>query len=81
MHARATAAKAARQNSEGRSSKQRRPLVKTAKAAHENDLPPAVLAVIDGAKKYAEGRGVRLEVKTAEDVHNIEKLVVIKMSN
>jgi hypothetical protein len=53
---------------------------KAVKTAHESDLPASVLAVIDGAKKYAEGRGVRLEVRTAEDVHNIEKLAVIKMA-
>jgi hypothetical protein len=53
---------------------------KAVKAAHECDLPPSVLAVIDGAKKYAEGRGVRLEVRSAEDVRNIEKLAVIKMA-
>ncbi len=33
------------------------------KAAHESDLPLSVLETIDSAKKYAEGRGVRLEVK------------------
>jgi hypothetical protein len=54
---------------------------KAVKAAHESDLPVSVLAVIDGAKKYAEGRGVRLEVRSAEDVRNIEKLAVIKMAN
>jgi len=54
---------------------------KAVKAAHESDLPASVLAVIDSAKKYAEGRGVRLEVRSAEDVCNIEKLAVIKMAN
>lgn len=53
---------------------------KAVKAAHENDLPESVLAVIDSARKYAEGRGVRLEVRTAQDVRNIEKLAVIKMA-
>jgi hypothetical protein len=52
---------------------------KAVKAAHESDLPASVLAVIDGAKKYAEGRGVRLEVRSTEDVRTIEKLAVIKM--
>lgn len=54
---------------------------KAAKAAHESDLPVSVLAVIDGAKKYVEGRAVRLEARTAEDVRNIEKLAVVKMAN
>jgi hypothetical protein len=51
------------------------------KAAHESDLPVSVLKIIDSAKKYAEGRGVRLEVRSAEDVRNVEKLAVIKMAN
>jgi hypothetical protein len=54
---------------------------KAVKAAHESDLPASVLEVIDSAKKYAEGRGARLEVRNAEDVHNVEKLAVIKMSH
>ena len=53
---------------------------KAVKAAHESNLPAAVLQVIDSAKKYAEGRGVRLEVRKTEDVGNIEKLAMIKMS-
>jgi hypothetical protein len=54
---------------------------KAVKAAHESDLPVSVLEVIDSARKYAEGRGVRLEVRSAEDVRNVEKLAVIKMAN
>jgi hypothetical protein len=54
---------------------------KAVKAAHESDLPVSVLDVIDSARRYAEGRGVRLEVRSAEDVRNVEKLAVIKMAN
>jgi hypothetical protein len=54
---------------------------KAVKVAHESDLPVSVLEVIDNAKKCAEGRGVRLEVRSAEDVRNVEKLAVIKMAN
>jgi hypothetical protein len=53
---------------------------KAVKAAQASDLPVSVLTVIDGAKKYAEGRGVRLEVRNAEDVRYIEKLAVFKMA-
>ncbi|HSE32561.1 MAG TPA: DUF3788 family protein [Pyrinomonadaceae bacterium] len=53
---------------------------KAVKAAHEDDLPVSVLKIIDNAKKYAEGRGVRLEVRNGRDVRNVEKLAVIKMS-
>ena len=54
---------------------------KAVKAAHESDLPASILEIIDNAKKYAEGRAVRLEVRTAKDVRNVEKLAVIKMAN
>jgi hypothetical protein len=54
---------------------------KAVAAAHKSDLPPSVLKVIDSAKKYAEGRGVRLEVRSVEDVRNVEKLAAIKMAN
>lgn len=54
---------------------------KAVKAAHESDLPSSVLTVIDGAKKYAEGRGVRLEVRSADLLSSIEKLAIAKMKN
>ena len=54
---------------------------KAVKAARETDLPISVLEVIDAAKKYAEGRGVRLEVRSVEDVRNVAKLAVVKMAN
>jgi hypothetical protein len=54
---------------------------KAVKAAHESDLPITVLKTIDNARKYAEGRGVRLEVRSAEDIRNVEKLAAIKMAN
>jgi len=53
---------------------------KAVKAAHEDDLPLSVLKIVDNAKKYAEGRGVRLEVRDGRDVRNVEKLAAIKMS-
>jgi len=53
---------------------------KAVKAAHQSDLPATVLKIIDSAKKYAEGRGVRLEVRSGMDVRNVEKLAIIKMA-
>ena len=53
---------------------------KAVKKAHEDDLPLSVLKIVDNAKKYAEGRGVRLEVRDGRDVRNVEKLAAIKMS-
>jgi len=53
---------------------------KAVNAAHQDDLPASVLKVIDSATKYAEGRGVRLEVRNGRDLRNVEKLAAIKMS-
>ena len=54
---------------------------KAVQAAHEWGLPAQVLAVIDGAKRYAEGRGVRLEIKSAEDLVWVLKIADAKMKN
>lgn len=54
---------------------------KAVKAAHESNLPASILEIIDGAKKYVEGRAVRIEVRTLKDVRNVEKIAVIKMAN
>jgi hypothetical protein len=51
------------------------------KAAHESDLPESVLTTIDSARKYAEGRGVRIEVKSKTDLETTKKLAAIKMAN
>ena len=50
-------------------------------AAHAAGLPAPVLAIIDGAPKYAEGRGVRIPVRSRRDVDNVECLVAIKAAN
>jgi hypothetical protein len=50
-------------------------------AAHESDLPPAVVKAIDGAKQYPEGRGVRLEVRKKKELAAVEQLAAIKMAN
>ncbi len=51
------------------------------KAAHESDLPDSVLAMIDSARRYVEGRGVRIEVKSKRDLDATRKLAAIKMAN
>ena len=53
---------------------------KVVKAVRTSDLPAAVLSVVDNAKKYAEGKGVRLEVRNEKDVRSVETLAAIKMS-
>ena len=51
------------------------------KAARESGLSPAVLDAIDAAPRYAEGRGVRLAVRTAGDVREVMRLAEIKMAH
>jgi hypothetical protein len=52
---------------------------KAAQAAHDEGAPAAVLTAIDGAPKYAEGRGIRLPVSNAEDAATVQELVRLKM--
>jgi len=54
---------------------------KATEAARRTRLPKAVLTEIDEAPVYAEGRGFRLEVKTAKDVETVKTLAAIKMAN
>ena len=54
---------------------------KAVRAAHNSTLPDSVLAIIDGAKKYAEGRGVRLEIRNKKDLEHAKELAAIKMAN
>lgn len=52
---------------------------KAVAAAREAKLPAAMLALIDDAPRYAEGRGVRIPVKTARDAAAIGRLARIKL--
>lgn len=54
---------------------------KAVDAAFDSALPRTVLDTIESAPKYAEGRGVRLEVHTRKDVDGILLLAEIKMAN
>ncbi len=54
---------------------------KAVKAARQGDLPAPVMNIIDSAKKYAEGRGVRVEIKSVRAVGVVRKLISIKMAS
>ena len=54
---------------------------KACAAAKNGGLPASVLAVIEAAPRYPEGRGVRLEVRTGKDVANVANLAAIKMAH
>ena len=51
---------------------------KACRAAHERGLPPALLAIIEAAPKYAEGRGVRIPVRRKGDLAGIRRLAALK---
>jgi hypothetical protein len=54
------------------------------KAAAEilnSDLPEDIISEIKKAKKYAEGRGLRIKVKDKKSADNLKKLLRIKIIN
>ena len=50
-------------------------------AALQSDLPKNVIKLIEDAPRYAEGTGVRLDVKESKDLATIRKLVEVKLAN
>lgn len=54
---------------------------KAVAAARASDLPKSVVKDIAEAKRYAEGTGVHLWVRTIKDLAPIKKLVEIKLAN
>ena len=54
---------------------------KAVAAANASDLPHSLLEIINGSRKYAEGRGVRLEVRSNADLADVVQLAAIKMAN
>lgn len=54
---------------------------KAAAAAEQSKLPKPIIEELVGAKKYAEGRGIRIEVKSQKDIETIKQLVDIKVEN
>jgi hypothetical protein len=51
---------------------------KAVAAAQKADLPPALLAAVAAAPRYAEGRGVRVEVRTTADARGVAALAAVK---
>lgn len=52
---------------------------KAVAAIRRSRLPREMVAQVEAAKPYAEGRGVRFEVRTKKDLPAIVRLVAIKM--
>jgi hypothetical protein len=54
---------------------------KTVSVIEKSDLPVGIIDEIRSAKKYAEGRGLRILVKKSNDVEIVLKLTEIKINN
>jgi hypothetical protein len=54
---------------------------KACAAACEGDLPASILALIADAPKFAEGRGVRIPVRTQKEAGAVRKLAAIKLAH
>ena len=54
---------------------------KAVEAARQSRLPPSVIKTINEAKRYAEGTGVRLEIKKPKDIGMVEQLAAIKLAH
>ena len=47
----------------------------------KSDLPEKIVETLKNARKYMEGRGLQIEVKSSDDIENIKKLINIKINN
>ena len=52
-----------------------------ATAAADANLPTTILADISSAREYVEGRSIRFDVATRDDLETVFKLVDVKLSN
>ncbi len=53
---------------------------KAVSAVERSDLPENLKNELKNARKYAEGRGIRIEVISSRDVEHVKKLIDIKIS-
>jgi hypothetical protein len=54
---------------------------KAVRSVMESDLPKNIKTTLKNAKKYMEGRGLQIEVKSSKEVKFVKKLVEIKINN
>ncbi len=47
----------------------------------ESDISDEIKTELSKAKKYAEGRGIRIDVRNEEIISDIQKLIEIKLTN
>ena len=49
-------------------------------AAQHSGLPEEILSAIADAREYAEGRSIRLDIATPDDVAVVKQLIALKMA-
>jgi hypothetical protein len=54
---------------------------KAVAAARQSNLPAGVIKTINEAKRYAEGTGIRLEMKKPKDIEIVKQLATIKLAH
>ncbi len=54
---------------------------KAVAAVEQSGLPRGLVTELKNARKYAEGRGLHIDVKNSTDVEHIKKLLEIKVHN
>lgn len=54
---------------------------KAVQAARQSGLPASAIKIINAAKRYAEGTGVRIEIKEGKDIETVTKLAGIKLAH
>lgn len=54
---------------------------KAVAAVEQSGLPKELVATLKNARKYAEGRGLQIDVKRPADVEHVKRLVEIKVNN
>ncbi|UCC99141.1 MAG: DUF3788 domain-containing protein [Phycisphaerales bacterium] len=54
---------------------------KAVAAVEKSGLPKKLITELKNARKYAEGRGLQIDVRSSADVEHIKRLVEIKVNN
>jgi hypothetical protein len=54
---------------------------KAVAAVEDSTVPEGIKEELRNARRYVEGRGLRIEVKSAKDVRTVKQLIHIKMTH
>jgi hypothetical protein len=54
---------------------------KAVQAARQSKLPQRVIKMINEARRYAEGTGIRMEMKKPKDIEIVKQLAAIKLAH